>query len=91
MDVPPTLSARTRPLSTGGDRKTNPADALHIAQVALFPTDLPKVTPEEQSTILRLLTERHNDLVNEQTRIINPPPHRPSRPASRRRPDASVG
>ncbi|MEU6955522.1 hypothetical protein [Streptomyces sp. NPDC045714] len=26
---------------------------------------------EDQSTILRLLTERHNDLVDERTRITN--------------------
>ncbi|WP_331747111.1 IS110 family transposase (plasmid) [Streptomyces sp. NBC_00853] len=71
VDVPSTLSARARLLATGGDRKTDPADALHVAQVALFRTDLRKVTPEDQSTILRLLTERHNDLVNERTRTIN--------------------
>ncbi|MGH4035229.1 IS110 family transposase [Actinomycetota bacterium Odt1-20B] len=71
VDVPSTLSARARLLATGGDRKTDPADALHVAQVALFRTDLRKVTAEDQSTILRLLTERHNDLVNERTRTTN--------------------
>ncbi|MFJ9752767.1 IS110 family RNA-guided transposase [Streptomyces chartreusis] len=70
VDVPSTLSARARLLATGGDRKTDAADALHVAQVALF-RDLRKVEPEDQSTILRLLTERHDDLVNERTRIIN--------------------
>ncbi|MFJ8159127.1 transposase [Streptomyces sp. NPDC094468] len=58
-------------LATEGDRKTDPADALHVAQVTLFRTDLRKVTAEDQSTILRLLTERLNDLVNERTRTIN--------------------
>lgn len=29
------------------------------------------MTAEDQSTILRLLTERHNDLVNERTRTTN--------------------
>ncbi|WP_406503310.1 transposase [Streptomyces sp. NBC_00212] len=71
VDVPSTSSARVRLLTTGGDRKTDPADALHVAQVALFRTDPRKVTAENQSTILRLLTERHNDLVNECTRITN--------------------
>ncbi|MGW6791541.1 IS110 family transposase [Streptomyces chartreusis] len=72
-DVPSTLSARARLLATGGDRKTDPPhpDALHVAQVALFRHDLRKVTPEDQSTILRLLTERHNALINERTRITN--------------------
>lgn len=69
--MPSTLSAMARLLSTGGDRKTDPADALHVAQVALFRTDLRKVTAEDQSTTLRLLTERHNDLVNERTRTTN--------------------
>ncbi len=71
VDVPSTLSARARFLATGGDRKTDPADALHVAQVALFRTDLHTVTAEDQTTILRLLTERHDDLVNERTRVIN--------------------
>ncbi|MFE6555166.1 IS110 family transposase [Streptomyces sp. NPDC057746] len=71
VDVPSTLSARARLLATGGDRKTDPADALHVAQVALFRQDLRKVIPEDQTTILRLLTERHNDLVNERTRTTN--------------------
>lgn len=71
VDVPSTLSARARLLATGGDRKSDPADALHIAQVALFHPDLRRVTPEDQSTILRLLTERHEGLVHERTRILN--------------------
>jgi hypothetical protein len=65
------LSARARLLDTGGDRETDPADTLRIAQVALFRQDLRKITPEGRSTILRLLTERHNDLVNERTRTAN--------------------
>lgn len=71
VDVPSTLAARARLLATGGDRKTDEADALHVAQVALFRHDLREVEPEGQSTILRLLTERHDDLVHERTRIIN--------------------
>ncbi|MEV1082329.1 IS110 family transposase [Streptomyces sp. NPDC050211] len=69
VDVPSTLSARARLLATGGDRKTDAADALHVAQVALFRHDLRPVEPEDQTTILRLLTERHDDLVHERTRV----------------------
>lgn len=36
VDVPSTLSARARLLATGGDRETDAADALNVAQVALF-------------------------------------------------------
>ncbi|MGI5517751.1 IS110 family transposase [Streptomyces sp. CA-106131] len=71
VDAPSTLSARARLLATGGDRKTDAADALHIAQVALFRSDLRIVVPEDQTTILRLLTERHDDLVHERTRVLN--------------------
>ncbi len=71
VDVPSTLSARARLLATGGDRKTDVADALHVAQVALFRPDLRDVCPEDQTTILRLLTERRDDLVAERTRLLN--------------------
>ncbi|MFD5430400.1 IS110 family transposase [Streptomyces sp. NPDC127084] len=70
-DVPATLSARARMLATGGNRKTDEADARHVAQVALFRTDLRQVTAEDQTTILRLLTERREDLVHERTRVLN--------------------
>ena len=71
VDVPSTLSARARLLATGGDRETDAADALHVAQVALFRPDLRQVSMEDQSTILRLLTERREDLVHERTRVLN--------------------
>jgi transposase len=71
VDVPSTLSARARMLATGGDRKTDAADALHVAQVALFRPDLRQVCREDQTTILRLLTERRDDLVRERTRLLN--------------------
>ncbi|MFF3160100.1 IS110 family transposase [Streptomyces sp. NPDC057910] len=71
VDVPATLSARARLLGTGGNRKTDEADARHVAQAALFRPDLRQVAAEDQSTILRLLTERRDDLVHERTRILN--------------------
>ncbi|MER7901084.1 transposase [Streptomyces sp. NPDC096046] len=60
-----------RLLATGGDRKTDAKDALHVAQVALFRHDLRPVVPADQTTILRLLTERRDDLVHERTRVLN--------------------
>ncbi|MEU6009550.1 transposase [Streptomyces sp. NPDC047453] len=38
---------------------------------ALFRQDLRSVGAEDQTTILRLLTERHDDLVHERTRVLN--------------------
>ncbi|MER6065017.1 transposase [Streptomyces sp. NPDC001792] len=71
VGVPSSLSARARLLATGGDRKTDAGDALHVAQVALFRHDLHPVLQEDQTTILRLLTERRDDLVHERTRVLN--------------------
>ncbi|WP_424860504.1 transposase [Streptomyces sp. MMS24-I29] len=69
--VPSTLSARARLLATGGDRKTDATDALHVAQVAFFRHVLRPVVQEDQTTLLRLLTERRDDLVHERTRVLN--------------------
>ncbi|MGI5133698.1 transposase [Streptomyces sp. CA-106110] len=68
---PSTLSARARLLATGGGRRTDANDARHGAQVALFRHDLRGVDAEDRTTILRLLTERHDDLVHERTRVLN--------------------
>jgi transposase len=71
LDVPATLAARARLLNTGGGRKTDTADAASVAQVALHHPTLRVVTAEDQTTILRLLTERRDDLAGERTRILN--------------------
>jgi transposase len=62
---------RARLLTTGGGRKTDSADALSVAQVALYRHDLNVVTPDDQSTIVRLLSERRDDLAHERARILN--------------------
>ena len=71
LDVPATLAARARLLNTGGGRKTDTADAASVAQVALHNPMLRVVTAEDQTTILRLVTERRDDLAGERTRILN--------------------
>jgi transposase len=71
LDVPATLAARARLLNTGGRRKTDTADAASVAQVALHHPMLRIVTAEDQTTILRLLAERRDDLAGERTRILN--------------------
>ena len=70
VDVPSTLGHEGQVLSTGGDRKSDPADAFRLP-VAPFRRKTAHSHPENQTTILRLLTERHRDLVNERTRMIN--------------------
>ena len=71
VDVPSTLAMKVRVLSTGGGRKTDPDDARAIALTELYHRDLHHVHREDQSTILRLLSERRDDLTRERTRVLN--------------------
>jgi transposase len=71
LDVPATLASRARLLSKGGGRKTDATDAASVAQVALHCPTLRAVAAEDQTTILRLLAERRQDLTGERTRILN--------------------
>ena len=71
VDVPPKLSARVRVLSTGNARKNDGVDALAIALAASRNERLAQVDPEVGSEVLRLLSERREDLVAERTRALN--------------------
>jgi transposase len=71
VDVPPKLSARVRVLSTGSARKNDGVDALATALAALRNGQLTAVDPEAASEVLRLLSERREDLVAERTRALN--------------------
>jgi transposase len=75
VDVPPKLSAKVRVLSTGNARKNDRLDATFTALAALRNDRLASVQPEDgpegHAEILRLLTERREDLVAERTRSLN--------------------
>jgi transposase len=72
VDVPPKLSARVRVLSTGNARKNDGLDALATALAAWRNERLPTtVDPEAGAEVLRLLSERREDLVAERTRAFN--------------------
>ncbi len=71
VDVPPKLSARVRVLSTGNARKNDGIDALATALAASRNGRLAQVDPEAASEVLRLLSERREDLVAERTRALN--------------------
>ena len=71
VDVPPKLSARVRVLSTGNARKNDGVDALATALAASRNERLAQVDPEAASEVLRLLSERREDLVAERTRALN--------------------
>jgi transposase len=71
VDVPATLAARARLLHTGHGRKTDGVDALSAATVALHRPDLNRVIPDDHTTILRLLSDRRDELNQERRRTIN--------------------
>lgn len=70
LDVPPTLSARVRLLDAGRTDKSDPHDARSAAIVALRHAGLRTVTPVDHSAVLRLLADRHHDLVAQRTRVV---------------------
>jgi transposase len=73
VGVPPKLSSRVRVLSTGNARKNDALDATFTALAALRNDRLGSVQPEDgpegHAEILRLLSERREDLVCERTRV----------------------
>jgi transposase len=71
VDVPPKLSARVRVLSSSNARKNDELDALATALAASRNERLAAVDPEDSSEVLRLLSERREDLVAERTRALN--------------------
>jgi transposase len=73
VDVPPKLSARVRVLSSfaGNARKNDELDALATALAASRNDRLAAVEHEASSEVLRLLSERREDLVAERTRALN--------------------
>jgi transposase len=68
VDIPPKLSAKVRVPSTGNSRKNDGLDALATALAASRNERLAAVDPEAASEVLRLLSERREDLVAESTR-----------------------
>ena len=72
VDVPSKLSARVRLLSSGNARKNDELDTLATALAAWRNERLAVVDPEAGSAeVLRLLSERRENLVGERTRAFN--------------------
>jgi transposase len=71
VDVPSALAARTRVLERGHGRKTDGIDARSVALVALHRTDLSRVAPDNHCAVLRLLSDRRDELTAERRRAIN--------------------
>jgi transposase len=71
IDVPAKLAARVRELSVGHGRKDDAGDAVSIALAALGSQRLRQVGVEDQATVLRLLSDRRDDLVGTRTQALN--------------------
>jgi transposase len=71
LDVPAKLAARARLLGTSSARKTDLADAASVATAAIHHRRLRPVVLEDQTVILRLLSDRRDDLVAERTRTLS--------------------
>ena len=62
VDIPATLAARVRVLSSERSNKNDPNDAYSVAVAALHAKQLVDVRVEDHATILRVLTRRHTQL-----------------------------
>jgi transposase len=71
VDAPAKLAARARLLSTSSARKTDLADACSVVAAALHHRRLRPVALEDQTVILRLLSDRRDDLVAGRTRTLS--------------------
>jgi transposase len=71
VDVPSALSSRARVLSRGHGRKTDGIDARSVALVALHHPDLLEVAADDHAAVLRLLSDRRDELTGERRRIVN--------------------
>lgn len=71
VDVPSKLSARVRLLSTGSGRKSDQLDAIYTAVAAQQSKRLRAVGEEDLVAVLRMLTDRRDDLVKARTRAMN--------------------
>ena len=69
VDVPPTLASQVRLLRTGHGRKTDRLDALSVASRG----DLRQVVTDGETTVLRLLADRRDEL-SQQRRHLTPNP-----------------
>jgi len=71
LDVPAVLSARVRALGGGSGRKTDEADAYAVAVAGLRGHGLQVVKPEDEVAVLKLLSDRRQQLVAQRIAAVN--------------------
>jgi transposase len=71
LDVPAKLAARVRLFDTGHNRKTDALDAHSIAMVAVLTSGLRVVAPDGELEVLRMLTDRRDELARLRIQTVN--------------------
>jgi transposase len=71
VNVPARLSARVRALGGGSGRKTDDTDAHAVAVAGLRGRDLQVVQPDDHVTVLKMLSDRRQQLVEQRIATIN--------------------
>jgi transposase len=70
LDVPPKLAARVRLLNSGQINKNDENDARSVAITALRARDLPVLSAEDQTMVMRVWARRYHDLGRLRTQVI---------------------
>jgi len=70
LDVPPKLAARVRLLNSGQINKNDDNDARSVAIAALRGHDLPVLSAEDQTMVMRVWSRRYHDLGRLRTQVI---------------------
>jgi len=70
LDVPPKLTARVRLLESGQINKTDENDARAVAIAALRARQLPQLTVEDQTIVMRVWARRYHDLGRLRTQAV---------------------
>ena len=71
LNVPAKLSARVRALGGGSGRKTDDTDAYAVAVAGLRGRDLKLVQPDDVVTVLKLMSDRRQQLVEQRIASVN--------------------
>ena len=71
LDVRAVLSARVRALGGGSGRKTDEADAYAVAVAGLRGHGLQVVKPEDEGALLKMLSDRRQQLVEQRIAAVN--------------------
>ena len=71
LNVPARLSARVRALGGSSGRKTDDADAYAVAVAGLRGRNLQVVEPDEARAVLKLLSDRRQQLVDQRIMAVN--------------------